>query len=135
PISQSGVRRAIGANLLARARRHGGIRRSVVDREREAAAGGNRREPCCRARVDGASPPAAAAGAAVDVAQAWTVTTSSPCWRSGTAPALSSCSRARRADRVLHGRPGGPLMNEHLGEGRPAPEPSGSPLTRADYKK
>src|SRR5262249_12968387 len=96
PISQSGVRRAIGANLLARARRHGGIRRSVVDREREAAAGGNRREPCCRARVDGASPPAAAAGAAVDVAQAWTVTTSSPCWRSRTARALSSCSRPSR---------------------------------------
>src|SRR5262249_5630324 len=105
PISQSGVRRAIGANLLARARRHGGIRRSVVDREREAAAGGNRREPCCRARVDGASPPAAAAGAAVDVAQAWTVTTSSPCWRSSTARALSSWSRAsRRPVAPLRGR-------------------------------
>src|SRR5207244_3580700 len=56
-----------GPDLRARAGRHGGVRRAVVDGEPQAAAGGDRGEPHRGAGVDGApSPPAAARPAGHD---------------------------------------------------------------------
>src|SRR5438445_1703128 len=63
-VPQGRLRCQGGAHLRAGARRHGRLRRAVVDREPEGAAGGDGGEPHRGAGVDGAPRPAEAAGLA-----------------------------------------------------------------------
>src|SRR6185295_12446594 len=61
-VPEGRLRREGGAHLRARAGRHGGVRRPVVDGEPEAAAGRDGGEPHRGARLDGPPPPATAPG-------------------------------------------------------------------------